>query len=54
MMAIVLVESPNQLIERENQVKELEDAKTDSKLLALDDKYMQVKIYQHQIHFICF
>lgn len=42
-MAIVLVESPDQVINRETQIKELEDTKTDSRLLALDDEYMQVK-----------
>lgn len=41
-MAIVLVESPDQVVDRENQIKELENTKTDSRLLALDDEYMQV------------
>lgn len=43
-MAIVLVESPDQVIDKENQIKELENTKTDSRLLALDDEYMQVMI----------
>lgn len=42
-MAIVLVETPDQVVDRENQIKELESTKTDSRLLALDDEYMQVK-----------
>lgn len=41
-MAIVLVETPDQVVDRENQIKELESTKTDSRLLALDDEYMQV------------
>lgn len=41
-MAIVIVESPNEVAEKETQMKELEDTKTDSRLLALDDEYMQV------------
>lgn len=43
-MAIVLAESPDQVINTETQIKELEDTKTDSKLLALDDEYMQVTV----------
>lgn len=43
-MAIVLVESPDQVINKESQIKELEDTKSDSRLLALDDSYMQVSI----------
>lgn len=42
-MAIVLVESPTEVVEKESQIKELENTKTDSKLLALDDEYMRVK-----------
>lgn len=42
-MAIVLAESPDQVIDRENEIKDLENTKTDSRLLALDDEYMQVE-----------
>lgn len=42
-LAILLSESPSQVIEKENQLKDLENAKTDSKLLSMDDEYMQVK-----------
>lgn len=46
-MAIVLVESPDQVMDKENEIKDLESTKTDSRLLALDDEYMQVFFFKH-------
>ncbi|CAH1111063.1 unnamed protein product [Psylliodes chrysocephalus] len=42
-LAIVLIESPSQVSQNESQIKELESVKTDSKLLALDNEYMQLE-----------
>lgn len=54
-MAIGLVESPHQVLEKESQIKELENAKSDSRLLALDNEYMQVSFKTVYIrkHFVC-
>lgn len=41
-MAILLSDTPTEMIDSEKQIKELEDTKTDTKLLALDNTYMQV------------
>lgn len=41
-LAIVISETPTQVLETENQIKELENVKTDSRLLALDNEFMQV------------
>ncbi|XP_028146544.1 NEDD8 ultimate buster 1 [Diabrotica virgifera virgifera] len=43
MLAIILSETPTQVFQAENQIKELESVKTDSKLLALDNEYMQLE-----------
>lgn len=41
-LAIALSESPNEIVQHENKIKELEDFKSDSRLLAVDNEYMQV------------
>ncbi|XP_056638844.1 NEDD8 ultimate buster 1-like isoform X1 [Diorhabda sublineata] len=42
-LAIILTETSSHFLQTENQIKELESIKTDSKLLALDNEYMQVE-----------
>lgn len=42
-LAIILTETSSHFLQTENQIKELESVKTDSKLLALDNEYMQVE-----------
>lgn len=44
-LAIVLIETPNEVEKNENKIKELESVKTDSQLLALDDHYLRVNMY---------
>lgn len=41
-LAITISETSTQVLETENQIKELENVKTDSRLLALDNEFMQV------------
>ncbi|CAG9859185.1 unnamed protein product [Phyllotreta striolata] len=42
-LAIILSETPTQVSQNENQIRELESVKTDSTLLALDNEYMQLE-----------
>ncbi|KAJ8927192.1 hypothetical protein NQ314_020468 [Rhamnusium bicolor] len=42
-LAITISETPTQVVQTEKQIKELEEIKTDSRLLALDNQYMQLE-----------
>lgn len=44
-LAIIIGDAQNEMKENEDQIKELEGIKSDSKLLALDDQYIEVTIY---------
>lgn len=42
-LTIILTDNPNAIEQEENEYKDLENAKTDSRLLALDDTYMNIE-----------
>lgn len=44
-LAIIVGDAQSEIKENEDQIKELEGIKSDSRLLALDDQYMEVKIH---------
>ncbi|CAH0561061.1 unnamed protein product [Brassicogethes aeneus] len=43
LLAIIVSETPNEVLQKEKEIKQIEDVKTDSRLLALDDNYMQIE-----------
>lgn len=47
-LLVISLGDPNEVVQKEQELKLLEDVKNDTKLLALDSGYMEV--HQHILH----